>query len=118
MLNRRIYETIGVRYQDGAKLSAIIDDVKSMLEQHQDIDQEVTLMVNLNKFAPSSLDFFVYCFTKTTDWAEYHKVKQAVLLEIVDIIEQHEAEIAFPTSTIHIEQQQAEIERERASNKH
>ena len=58
--------------------------------------------MNFNKFASSSLDFFVYCFTKTTNWVEYHSVKQDVLLQIVAIIESHNAECAFPTSTIHI----------------
>ena len=59
-------------------------------------------MVNFNAFAPSSLDFFIYCFTKTTDWATFHNVKQDVLLKVIDIIGEHGAEIAFPTSTIHL----------------
>ena len=59
-------------------------------------------MVNFNTFAPSSLDFFVYTFTKTTSWTYYHKVKQQILLKILEIIESHGAETAFPTSTIHV----------------
>lgn len=60
------------------------------------------MIVNFNQFAASSLDFFVYTFTKTTNWIEYHQVKQDVLLKISDIIARHEAEIAFPTSTVHL----------------
>ena len=52
--------------------------------------------------APSSLDFFIYTFTKTTNWIKYHKIKQDVLFQISGIIEQHGAEIAFPTSTLHL----------------
>ena len=59
-------------------------------------------MVNLLNFGPSSLDFFVYCFTKTTDWAKYHQVKESVLLEIAEIVQNNQAEIAFPTQTIEI----------------
>ena len=58
--------------------------------------------VNFNAFAPSSLDFFVYTFTKTTSWTHFHKVKQDVLLKILEIIESHGAQSAFPTSTIHV----------------
>lgn len=102
MLNRRIYETIGVRYDDASKMSLIVDDVKAMLENHDDIDTNQTLMVNFNSFSSSSLDFFIYCFTKTTVWQDFHVIKQDVLLKILGIIELHGAECAFPTSTLHI----------------
>lgn len=102
MTNRRIKETIGVRYDDSDKLEQIINDVRTMLQNHNDIDTRQTLMVNFDVFAPSSLDFFIYTFTKTTNWVKYHKIKQDVLLQILQIIEQHGAEVAFPTSTLHL----------------
>jgi len=103
MSHRRIYETIGIRYDDVKQVKPIIDNVKSMLEEHPEIDASQTLIVNFNQFAPSSLDFFVYTFTKTTNWVHFHAVKQDVLLKIAEIIEDAGAEIAFPTSTIHLE---------------
>lgn len=103
MSNRRINETIGVRYDDASKMALIVADVESMLRSHDEIDQEQTLMVNFNEFASSSLDFFIYTFTKTTDWAKFHQIKQDVLLKILAIIESHGAQCAFPTSTLHIE---------------
>ncbi len=102
MLNRRIYETIGVRYDDIDTVDKITVDVKNMLQNHADIDTEQTLIVNFNRFGPSSLDFFVYTFTRTTNWIEYHRIKQDVLLRIAEIITRHDAEIAYPTSTIHL----------------
>ena len=103
MTHRRIYETIGVRYDDSKQLPAIISDVKEMLSEHPEIDTTQTMIVNFNKFASSSLDFFVYTFTKTTSWIKFHEVKQDVLFKITEIVEKHGAEMAFPTSTIHIE---------------
>jgi len=105
MLNRRIKETIGIRYDDSGKMEAIVSKVKSMLKNHPEIDPNNTLIVNFNAFAPSSLDFFIYTFTKTTNWAEFHAIKQDVLLKIISIIEEEGAEIAFPTSTIHLDDQ-------------
>ncbi len=102
MTNRRIYETFGLRYDDMGKMSAITADVETMLENHPAIDTAQTLMVNFVSCAPSSVDFFVYTFTKTTVWVEFHTIKQDVLLKIADIIEQHGAEMAFPTSTVHV----------------
>ena len=102
MSHRRINETLGIRYDDVSKMEFIIDDVKKMLKDHSDIDSNQIMIVNFDAFASSSLDFFIYTFTKTTDWVEYHKVKQDVLLKIERIISNHGAEIAFPTSTLHI----------------
>ncbi|MEW5248450.1 mechanosensitive ion channel family protein [Microbulbifer sp. 2201CG32-9] len=102
MLNRRIFETIGVRYEDAGQLSAIVTDVKAMLQEHPEIDSNQTLIVNFNSFAPSSLDFFIYCFTRTTEWVRFHEIKQDILLTVLRIIEGHGASCAFPTSTVHI----------------
>ena len=105
MSHRRIYETIGVRYDDADKLPAIVEDVIKMLKEHPEIDDSQTLIVNFNTFAASSLDFFVYTFTHTTNWVKYHEVKQDVLFKILSIISQHGAEVAFPTSTVHVPEQ-------------
>ncbi|MBF2754346.1 MAG: mechanosensitive ion channel family protein [Gammaproteobacteria bacterium AqS3] len=105
MNNRLLNETIGIRYDDAAAMKNIVADVETMLRAHEEIDQDKFLMVNFNDFAPSSLDFFIYCYTRTTAWAHFHAVKQDVLLRIIEIIESHGAEIAFPTSTLHLVQE-------------
>ena len=73
-----------------------------MLREHNEIDSDQVIIVNFDKCAPSSLDFFVSAYTHTTDWVKYHEVKQDVLLKISEIIEANKAQIAFPTSTLHI----------------
>ena len=102
MRNRRIKETIGIRYDDASKMAGIVADVHKMLSEHPDIDTDRTLIVNFNTFADSSLEFFIYTFTKTTKWVEYHQIKEKVLLAIIDIVEGHGAEFAFPTQTLHL----------------
>jgi len=103
MTNRRIKETIGIRYADINVMGAIVADVKTMLQNHPEIDTTQTLIVNFNTFGPSSLDFFIYTFTKTKVWVHFHEVKQDVLLKVAEIIDRHGAQIAFPTRTLHIE---------------
>jgi len=102
MFNRRISETIGIRYVDVSLMADIVADIRSMLENHEDIDQEQTLIVNFLAFNASSLDIMVYTFTKTIQWVRFHEVKQDVLLKISDIIESYDAEVAFPTRTLHM----------------
>ena len=103
MLNRRIFETIGLRYDDADKVPVIIDEVREMLKNHKDIDTRQTLIVNFDAFGSSSLNFFIYTFTKTVNWVRYHEVKQDVLLEVMAIIKKHEADIAFPTQTLKLD---------------
>jgi MscS family membrane protein len=109
MTNRRIYETIGIRYDDIDQMPAIVNSVKAMLTEHPEIDLNQTMIVNFNAFNASSVDFFVYVFTKTTNWVKFHEIKQDVLLKIAAIIEQHGAQIAFPTSTLHVKMEAPEL---------
>jgi len=102
MSNRRIKENFGLRYRDISQVEAIINQVRKMLVTHPDIDNQQTLMVNFNLFNNSSLDFFIYTFTKTTDWARFHEIKQDILLKVADIVKEHGAEFAFPTQQLHI----------------
>lgn len=102
MTNRRIYETVGIRYADVGQMASIVDDIKAMLQKHEEIDSDETLIVNFLAFNASSLDIMVYTFTKTTQWVRFHEVKQDVLLKISDIIEGYGAEVAFPTRTLHL----------------
>jgi MscS family membrane protein len=103
MANRRIYETIGLRYNDLDSMDNIVIEVKAMLVAHEEIDANKTMMVNFNAFSDSSVDFFIYTFTKTTQWVKFHQIKQDVMLKIAHIIEVNKAEIAFPTSSLHFE---------------
>lgn len=100
MTNRRISETIGIRYADVHAMKKIVDEIRDMLKKHDDIAADKTLIVNFLAFNASSLDIMVYTFTKTTQWVRFHEVKEDVLLKISDIIESHGAEVAFPTRTL------------------
>jgi MscS family membrane protein len=102
MSNRRINETIGIRYDDLNKMTDIIQDVNNVLESNPDIDQTQKAKVYFKSFSASSCDFFIYAFTKTKDWEEFLRIKQDVLLKVAEIIEQHNAEIAYPTTTVFI----------------
>jgi len=75
----------------------------SLLQAHPEIDTDATLIVNFNAFSVYSVDFLIYTFTRTVEWAAFHEVKQDVLLKVAAIIHEQGAEIAFPTRTLHIE---------------
>lgn len=103
MTNRRIYEYIGIRYQDIPHLPAVLRDIRTMLASHAGIDQTQIQMVYFDRYGASSLDFFIYVMTKTVDWGEFHRVKEDVLLQIGTIVHRHQCDFAFPTRTLHHE---------------
>ncbi|MGO3742925.1 mechanosensitive ion channel family protein [Kerstersia sp.] len=103
MTNRRIKVEIGLRYEDAGKIRIIVEDIRKMLMQDTNIDQTQTMLVNFNAFADSSLNIMVYCFTKTTKWAAWLDAQQDVYLKIIDIVQQHGADFAFPTQTLYME---------------
>jgi MscS family membrane protein len=101
MTHRRIYEHFGLRYDDIGRIEPIVKAVRQMLKEHPDIAQDQTQMVYFERCGASSVDFFIYCFT-TPVWAEFHRIKEDVLLKILAIVEERGAQIAFPTSTLHV----------------
>ncbi|MDA9004023.1 mechanosensitive ion channel family protein [bacterium] len=102
MTYRRIHESFGLRYDDLTSAKGIVSEIYEWLNQYEAINNQQTLMVNINEFSDSSIDFFIYCFTHTTDWVTYHNIKQTVLLKVADIILAAGADIAYPTRTLHV----------------
>ncbi|EPL6456689.1 MULTISPECIES: mechanosensitive ion channel family protein [Providencia] len=103
MTNRRIKTELGLRYEDSDKIGAIVDDIRTMLQQDENIDTSQTLLVYFDAFADSSLNIMVYCFTKTTVWAEWLAAQQEVYLKIIEIVKRHGADFAFPSQTLYVE---------------
>ncbi len=104
MLHRRIYENIGVRYEDINVIDKVVAEIKDMLYNHPDIDNQQTIIVAFDKFAASSLNIMIYTFTKTTAWVEFYVIKQKILLLIREIVHRNGAQFAFPTQQVFITQ--------------
>ncbi|TNF67764.1 MAG: mechanosensitive ion channel family protein [Gammaproteobacteria bacterium] len=114
MSNRRILQYIGVRYCDFHRVEIIMNAVRAMLKEAPEIDQTCTTLVNLINgntntgssiegcYGSSSINFMVYTFTKTTNWVRFQNIQDKVMLKIGQIIESHDAEIAFSTTTLDI----------------
>ena len=109
MSSRRIMTSIGIRYCDAKHMSAIVKEVKNMLTKHPDIDTNQTIVVNFDTFAASSLNFLVYAFTKTTNWVEYKAIQQEIYINILNIIQDNNAECAFPTQTLFIDNNKEDL---------
>lgn len=102
MSHRRINATIGIRYQDAPKIKGILKDIENMLRHHPGIDTHQVLQVYLSEFGPSSLNFIIYAFTQIIDSTSFYLFQQEIFLKVIDIIIQHGAECAFPSTTLYV----------------
>ena len=102
MTHRRIRETIGVRHEDIDKVTPIVADIRQMLTDHPDIDQEKGITAHFTALSPSSLDILVNVHTQKTKGEAFNRVKGDILLKIYHIIQSHGARIALPASAVYL----------------
>lgn len=105
MTNRRIETSISLRYEDADKIAAVVADIRAMLHQNEHIDTTQSLLIYFDEFGESSLNIMIYCFTKTTIWAEWLAVQQDAYLKIIAIVHAHGADFAFPSRTVYLEKE-------------
>lgn len=101
---RRIEHTIGLRYQDADKIAAVVEALTEMLKNHPDLAGEQQQLVSFDAFGASSLDIKLIFYTKTSDFHQYHLVKQDVFLQVVDVVHAQGADFAFPSRSVYMEQ--------------
>jgi MscS family membrane protein len=101
MTSRRIQENIHIRYQDIDRVGAIVADTNAMLSRHPGLQHDF-FVFQMDSYGDFALKLFLYAFTTGTDYNEYMAIKEDVLLKIAGIVRGHEAELAVPTSTIHM----------------
>ncbi|QGX38617.1 mechanosensitive ion channel family protein [Permianibacter aggregans] len=103
MTNRRIRETVGIRYEDKHRMLAIISDIRDMMRAHPELVNEEATNAYFNSFGDSSLNILFNALTTVTSWTDFNRVKHDVLLNILNIVHKHGADVAFPTRTLLIE---------------
>lgn len=97
MSHRKFDESINIRYSDMPAARAIIDDIKSMLHNHSNVDSHQHVLVHLSQFGPYSIDIHVTAYLLDISLEGFSETKQDLLFKIYDILRQHDAEMPFPT---------------------
>ncbi|MBB5172258.1 mechanosensitive ion channel family protein [Texcoconibacillus texcoconensis] len=102
MGKRNITFDLGVTYDTPKeKLEGCVEKIKELLKTHEAIDQEL-IIVRFNHFHESSLNIFLYFFTKTTAWEEHLQVREEINLKILKILEDEGVSVAFPSRSIYL----------------
>ncbi len=106
MTFRRISWTITLRYDSTVEqLKAVRNGIESYLLASDEFVKppQASLFVRIDKFNDSSIDMMLYCFTRTTVWGEWLKVKETLALKVKEIVEEAGTDFAFPSHSVYLE---------------
>lgn len=98
----RLFTTIGLRYETTAdQLRYVMAEMRRLLIEHPRITDRLR-RVRFVGFGACSLDLEVFAYVDTTDFGEFVKVREDILLRLMDIVEQAGTGFAFPSQTLYL----------------
>ena len=81
----------------------IIDEIKNAIIQNEDTSDDFN--VNFTEFDSSSLNILVIYFVKSNQYEKKIVVKQAINIQIMDIVERNHCKFAYPTQRLFLEKE-------------
>ncbi|MFP6708327.1 MAG: mechanosensitive ion channel family protein [Alphaproteobacteria bacterium] len=107
MTNRRIYWKIGIEYSASeGQLRQIVNGIKAHVHDNTDFEVDptkVTTLIHVDSFNDSSIDIMLYCFTTTTNWGEWMRIKEDLAFAVKAVVEGAGSGFAFPSTSIYVE---------------
>jgi MscS family membrane protein len=100
---RRINYVLGVTYDStSGDIRVLLHRVREMLKAQETIDPE-SVVVYFTDFGGSSLDILIRAYVLLTDWGEFTAEKERLNMEVMDIVSDLGMSIAFPSTSLYIE---------------
>lgn len=104
LAKRRLNMTLGITYDSSVEqIKAVVEGIRDMLEHHELVVDD-SVIVQFVEFNASSLDIMIICFVKTPGWNEFQGARENINLKIMEVLEERNVSVAFPTRTIVMEQ--------------
>tara|TARA_Y100000590_G_scaffold274975_1_gene308751 strand:- start:298 stop:1437 length:1140 start_codon:yes stop_codon:yes gene_type:complete len=108
-IHRRIRWVIGLEYRTTTEqLKNIRNKIKTYLDEAEQFANDgssyyKSSYVRIENFSDSSIDMFVECFTKDSDWKKFIETKEQLAFKIKTIVENEKAGFAFPSQSLYVE---------------
>jgi MscS family membrane protein len=98
----RLFVVVGLVYDTTpAQLREVLAGIDRLLHAQPKLFPEGVNVV-LRELAASSLDVEVSAWFMTSDWMEFTRIRQEVLLQVMEVVDKAGTSIAFPTRTVHL----------------
>jgi MscS family membrane protein len=94
MTNRRIKKSLHLRIEDMHVVKSVVDDIRTMLVSHPDLDPKQHRMVYVEGFTEFSCNLWLSCYTKQVFLESYMRTQQDIMLRIHEILRKHGARLA------------------------
>ena len=99
---RRYKQKFGIAYNTPPeKIEAFCEGIREIVRQHKYMRTDY-FHIYLNDLADSSLEILIYIFWETPDWATELEARHNFLIDCLKLAKGLQVEYAFPTQTIHI----------------
>src|SRR5262249_34923973 len=93
---------VGVSYSTTAtQLRAITGELRDRLLQHTRADDS-SIRVRIVRLGQSSIDIEISVYLFARDWDNFLELQEALLLDVIELVERNGTTIAFPTQTVQI----------------
>lgn len=100
--HRRANFSISLTYNTSIKqIKAIVSNIQDYIDKHPNTADDGR--VRFKEFADSSLEIMVMYYVDTMDWTTYLDVREEINYRIMEIVEEHGANFAFPSTSVYIE---------------
>jgi MscS family membrane protein len=101
----RFRTVVGLEYSTSvAKMRAVRDGIEFVIRAHPKTWQD-RVVVRLSEFGSYALNIEVFGWVETTDADEFRRVREELLLSIMEVVEKQGARFAFPTQTVHLQRE-------------
>jgi len=103
LTKRRLDYTLGVTYDTtSGDMRVLLHRIREMLKVQETVDPE-SVTVYFMSFGDSSLNILVRCYVFIQDWAEFQGEKERINLLVMDIVDELNLGIAFPSMSLYVE---------------
>ena len=100
---RRAKFTIGLTYNTSQEtIQNIVTDIHNMINEHPMTNEDGR--VRFMDFGASSLDIMVVFYVNSSEWDAFIDTKQDINYKIMSIVNKHNSDFAFPSTSIYMEQ--------------
>ena len=87
----------------------IVKQIKVVLANNPNVIED-TIQVNFGEISSSSSDIKMFMYINKTDFKEFLNVKEEILCSLLALIEKDNIELAYPTQTLYIKNEEGEKE--------
>ena len=83
------------------QIRLVMVGIRNLLKDHASVDP-VSVRVRFIRLGVSSLDVDIFAYVVTKDRNSFLEIQEELLLDIMNIVQQAGAEIAFPSQTLYL----------------